>query len=268
MTLRAARQRTLVERPEGALPARRAGPDGGAARGAVRLPAPRLAPRREPAGRHPRAHSRRLRAGRVEHRAALPRDPLRGHADLPLRPPRPRNGQLAARRHRHLPAAGALSHRAGGLRPPRRQGSRRRAARRRRRQRRLRGRAAQARAIPGPARRRLAVGLLRPLHDRRRGGGTRAAPPAPDGTRADRDPAPRCLGRGLLRAARPGSAWRRPRASSQRPAGRRSRLRAASRRAPAPAACRATGSGRGSSSRRAAPRARAPDGRTSRARRR
>ena len=192
----------------------------------------------------------------------------RGHADLPLRPPRPRNGQLAARRHRHLPAAGALSHRAGGLRPPGREGARRRAARGRRRQRRLRGRAAQARAIPGPARRRLAVGLLRTLHDRRRGGGTRAAPPAPDGTRADRDPAPRCLGRGLLRAAglarRGGDRGR----LAQRPAGRRSRLRAASRRAPAPAACRATGSGRGSSSRRAAPRARAPDGRTSRARRR
>ena len=68
-------------------------------------------------------------------------------------------------------------------------------------ERRFRGRAAQARAVPGPARQGLAVGLLRPLHDRRRGGRARAAPPAPERTPADRDPSPRGLGRGLLRTA-------------------------------------------------------------------
>ena len=69
---------------------------------------------------------------------------------------------------------------------------------------RVRRRAAEARALPGPARRRLALGLLRPLHDRRRRRDAGAPPPAPQRPAADRDPAPRDVGRGLLRAPRLG----------------------------------------------------------------
>ena len=204
---RAARQRALVERPEGALPARRARPDRRAARGAVRAAAAGLAPRGQPARRHPGDRPRRLRAGRVEHRPALHRDALGRHADLPVRPPRPRDGQLAARRDRDVPAARAVPDRGGGLRPARRARPRRRGAGRRRRARGVREGAAEARsssrACSTRPRRGPAAGASRSPTSRRR--------PCCTGCRrsgldAERDPAPRRLGRGLLRSARPGPA--------------------------------------------------------------
>ena len=72
--------------------------------------------------------------------------------------------------------------------------------------RRVRRGAAEARALPGPARRRLAVGLLRPLHDRGRRGDPGAPPPAPHGHSADRDPAPRRRGPRPAASAPPGRA--------------------------------------------------------------
>ena len=103
------------------------------------------------------------------------------------------------------------------------------------------------RALPGPARRRRrhgpAAAASRSPTWRRRRCSTGCAAAAS----ADRDPAPRGLGRGLLRA--PGLGRRRGhrRASRRAAAGRPPRRPAASRPARAPAACRATGSGRGGS---------------------
>ena len=158
---------------------------------------------------------------------ALPRDALGRHPDLSLRPARPRHGQLAARRDRDLPAPRAAPDRGGRVRPARRQPVSVRSRRRPTAAAPRSSSAAEARALPGPARRRLAVGLLRPLHDRRRRGDAGAPPPAPQRPAAD----------GASRASRPGS---RPAASG--PPGRASPPQRASNPAgagrPAPAARR------------------------------
>ena len=120
MPLRAARQRALLECPEGALPTRRAGRDGRTARGAVRKPAARLASRSEPARRDPGDRPRRLPPGRVEHGPALSRDTLGRHPDLSVRPARSRHRQLAARLGRDVPAPHAAPDRGSGLRVTRR----------------------------------------------------------------------------------------------------------------------------------------------------
>ena len=193
---------------------------------AVRASAARLAPRRQPARRHPRARPRRLprwpsRTPCCAIIATRSGDTQIYPSDLPDRATV--NWLLDAIATFLRPAL--LSDRGGRVRracrPRHSAPSRPRPTAARRRS---RG-AAEARALPGPARRRLAVGLLRPLHDRRRGGDAGAPPPARQRPAADRHPAPRGLGRGLLRAARPGPAWRRRRASR-----RAGRPRSAARR--------------------------------------
>ena len=173
---RAARQRALVERPEGALPAGGARPDRRAARGArSRSRAPSGTwPSIRPAASPRSCTTASCWPSRTPCCATSRRAPGERGSTPPTCPIAPRSTGCSTRSRRSCGPRSAPD-RGGGLRPPRRPRSRRRDARADGGEPRSRRRCPSS-AVRGPARHGVAVGLLRALHDRRRGGDPGAAP--------------------------------------------------------------------------------------------